>query len=265
MHYAKAKREKTSPCNLCREKKPLSWDHVPPKGGIELTKVEMETVFGLMAGDQENPKLRESQNGVKFRTICKECNELLGQHYDPELNDFAVSVGRYLKTSIRLPNVITHSVKPQRLFKSLLGHLVAAKVDIENTAFDVAARGYVLDETAKLPEDINVFYWVYPYNCSVTIRDFAMFTPRGTFNEPAVFQTLKYYPVAYLLTDKAEYANLNSLSQFRNCELDEEIDIPIDLTRTEDPYWPEAPSDENNNVFFGGQSAMNAIHARRRT
>lgn len=265
MHYAKVKREKTSICNLCREVKPLSWDHVPPKGGIELSKVEMETVFSLMAGDKEKPKLRESQNGVKFRTICKECNELLGQKYDPILNDFAISVGKYLKTSLRLPNVINHPVKPQRLLKSLLGHLVAAKVDIENTAFDVAARNYVLNETAKLPKDINVFYWIYPYNCSVSIRDFAMFTPRGTFNEPAVFQTLKYYPVAYLLTDKSEYANLNSLSQFRDCELDDEVDIPVNLTRIQDPYWPEAPSDEDNNVFFGGESAMNAIHARRRT
>lgn len=264
MQYAKVKREKYSICNICREEKPLSWDHVPPKGGIELSKVEMETVFGLMAGDQETPKLRESQNGVKYRTICKVCNELLGLNYDPVLNDFAVSAGRYLSTAMELPEVVMHKVKPQRLFKSLLGHLVAAKVDIENTAFDVMAREYVLDKDAKLPDDINIFYWVYPYTSSVAIRDFAMFTPRGTFNEPAVFQTLKYYPVAYLLCDKSEYANLDTLSQFRGCDLDDEVEIPINLRRVENPYWPEAPSDEDNNIFFGGQSAMNAIHARRR-
>jgi len=264
MHYAKVKREKRSICNLCNEEKPLSWDHVPPQGGIELSKVEMETVFEVLAGNRENPKLRESQNGVKYRTICKECNELLGLNYDPVLNQFAISVGRYLNSTIKLPEVVMHSVKPQRLFKALLGHLVAAKVDIENTEFDVLARNYVLDEAAPLPDGVNVFYWVYPYTCSITIRDFAMFTPRGTFNEPAVFQTLKYYPIAYLFCDKEEYANLATLSQFRAVGLDEEVEIPINLKRVEGPYWPEAPSDKENNIFFGGQSAMNAIHARRR-
>lgn len=265
MHYAKVKRDKISICNICREEKSLSWDHVPPQGGIELSKVEMETVFGLMTGNRENQKLRESQNGVKFRTICKECNELLGLNYDPTLNDFALSIGKYLSTRIKLPNVVTHKVKPQRLFKSLLGHLVAAKVDIENTSFDVMARDYILDKGASLPEDINVFYWVYPYTCSIVIRDFVMFTPRGTFNEPAVFQTLKYYPIAFLLCDKSEYAGLDTLSQYRECNLDDEVEIPINLRRIEHPYWPEAPSDEDNNIFFGGQSAMNAIHARRKS
>lgn len=264
MHYVKVKREKVSTCNICQRENSLSWDHVPPKGGIELGKVEMETVFGIMAGDRENPKLKESQNGVKYRTICKECNELLGLNYDPILNNFALSVGSYLSTSISLPDSVSHKVKPQRLFKSLLGHLVAAKVDIENTAFDSLAREYVLDKEAKLPDDINIFYWVYPYECSVLIRDFAMFTPRGTFKEPAVFQTLKYYPVAYLISNKADYANLDALSQFRECSLDEEVEIKINLRRIENPYWPEAPTKDGKNVFFGGQSAMNAIHAKKR-
>jgi len=56
--------------------------------------------------------------------------------------------------------------------KALLGHLVAAKVDIENTLFDQQAREYVLDINAPLPAEINIFYWVYPHDCSVTIRDF---------------------------------------------------------------------------------------------
>lgn len=237
MYYAKSKREKKSICNLCRVKKDLSWDHVPPKGGIELTTVQMDTIFSLMTGNTENRKLRESQNGMKYRTICSDCNAYLGTEFDPTINNFALSVSQYLQS-----------------------HLVAAKVEIEDTSFDQQAREYVLDINAPLPKDINVFYWVYPHECSIAMRDFGMFTPRGTFQEPAIFQTLKYFPIAYLCCNKPEYAGLDNLSWYRNAGIDDEIEIPINLRRTEHPYWPEAPSDEENNVVFGGQSAANSVH-----
>ena len=262
MKYATSKREKTSICNLCRKEKDLSWDHIPPKGGIEVSPVKMETIFSLMTGDREKPKTRESQNGMKYRTICSECNSFLGAEFDPIINDFANDVGRYLVSSLELPETISHPVKPQRLIKAILGHLVAAKVEVENTVFDQQAREYVLDVDATLPEDINVFYWIYPYDCSTTIRDFGMFTPRGTFQEAAIFQTMKYFPIAYLCCDKPEYADLENLSQYREAGLDEEIEIPINLQRVEHPYWPEAPSDDPKNVFFGGRSASNAVHAK---
>lgn len=83
MYYAKSKREKVSICNLCRETKDMSWDHVPPKGGVTLSAVKMETVFSLMAGDSEQAKFRESQNGMKYRTICSDCNSYLGSEFDP--------------------------------------------------------------------------------------------------------------------------------------------------------------------------------------
>lgn len=261
MWYAKNKRSKKSICNLCRQEKNLSWDHVPPKGGIELSTVKMETILSLMTSSEEKPKLRESQNGMKYRTICSDCNSYLGTEFDSTINDFATSVGCYLDSSIELPNTVSHKVKPQRLMKAILGHLVAAKVEIENTLFDQQARDYVLDINALLPDDIHIFYWIYPHNCSVTIRDFGMFTPRGTFQEPAIFQTMKYFPIAYLCCNKREYAELDSLSWYRGAGIDDEIELSINLKRVEHPYWPEAPCDEENNVLFGGQSAANSAHA----
>lgn len=242
----------------------MSWDHVPPKGGIELTPVEMQTVFQLMAGNKKTKKVSESQNGVKYRTICRECNELLGVKYDPVINSFALEVGQYLKSSLSLPKHIRHPVKPQRLLKSLFGHLLAAKVDCENTIFDQLARRYVLDENATLPNEIHVFYWPYPYQCSVAIREFGLFAPRGTFDEPAIFQTLKYFPVAYLCTEKSEYAGLDSFTHYRRCKIDDVVDLPINLSRIEHAYWPESPNDDDNKIFFGGQSAASATHARPR-
>lgn len=264
MEYVKHKRGKISICNICRQKKQLSWDHIPPKGGIEISAVEMETLLQAFAGGKEHRNMTLSQNGVKYRTICSNCNNLLGRCYDPVLNKFANEVGCYLKTKIHLPEVIHHKTKPLRLMKAIVGHLVAAKANIENTQFDKQAREFVLDENARLPKTVNIFYWPYPYNTSMVIRDFAMFVPRGTFDKPAVFQAMKFFPVAYLVCEKPTYASLYKLTEFSEAGLDEEVEIPIMLSRLEHPYWPEAPDDKDNNVFFGGQSAVDAIIARPR-
>ncbi|MDD5267036.1 MAG: hypothetical protein PHO08_07890 [Methylococcales bacterium] len=136
-----------------------------------------------------------------------------------------------------------------------------SKVEIEDTQFDQQAREYVLDITEPLPKGINIFYWLYPYNCSIAMRDFIMPWPRGIFQEAAIFQTLKYFPIAYLCCDKPEYAGLDNLSWYRNAGIDDEIEIPISLRRTEHPYWPEAPSDEENNIVGGCASARNSVHA----
>ena len=99
--YLKVKREKTSYCNICGNMDSLTWDHVPPQVGIEVTPLEQKTILQHLVSDGSNKKYHISQNGLKFRTLCKKCNnELLGKKYDPILNEFAIGVGRYIKTKL---------------------------------------------------------------------------------------------------------------------------------------------------------------------
>ena len=259
MRYVKYKREKESICNLCREIKPLSWDHVPPKGGINLTAVQIHRVFELITNPSEHSNFRISQNGVKYRTLCKECNELLGVEYDPTLNNFAIGVGRYLNSQLKFPEVIHHRLRPQRLLKAILGHLIATKVGIEDSKFDQLARKYVLDSTASLPDNINVFYWVYPYKSSVIIRELGKSTVEQNSQKLGIFQALKYFPIAYLCCEKEKYTGLDSFHSYRHYGLDEECEIKINLTRIEPENWPEFP--EKSSFLYGGQSANNAIYS----
>lgn len=224
--------------------------------------VEIMTIMARMGG--QTGRAVVSQNGIKYRTICKSCNEHIGAEYDPTLNTFSKSVGLYVKSTLRIPREVGHKTKPQRLLKSLIAHLVAAKVEIEDTTFDQQARAYALDPDAKLPADINVFYWVYPYDVTVVMRDFAMFTPRGTFRDPAVFQLIKSFPVAFLCTNAASYAGLHSLSPFRDCELDDEVDLARNFFPVHERQFPETPNDRDNTILFGGASAMQGFHATPR-
>ena len=251
-------------CNICQQQSTLTWDHVPPKGSCILgkTKVSMRPSLNL-AGE---PKLRESQNGLKFRTLCRECNNFLGSKYDPEIMNFAHAVKRCFEVRyVHLPSRVLHlPVKVQRLMKGIVGHLLAAKADLDGTNFETVGRKYVLNEKEPLPTDINLFYWMYPYYDLVHVRrDFVMFWPRGTFKTPVVFQTLKYFPVAYLVCDKPQYASLNSLSRYRHAEIDDLVEIPIELDSGRDEDWPDAPSEHENNVVLVGNSGLKGIEARK--
>lgn len=262
MHYVKTKRNKVDICNICKNVTSLSWDHVPPKGSIELAPMEMETIFQVFTGKRKDRKLRESQNGVKFRTICKNCNEKIGQRYDPIIKEFAISVGQYLKSVLKFPPVIHHKTKPVALVRGILGHLLAAKVDYDQVVFDEKVRAFLLDETLAIPDGINVHYWLYPYTQIIIMRDFVMPARRGNFSEVGCFHTLKYFPVAYLVSDRKQYEGLLNLTQYRHMNTYDEAEIPIHLDRTEHPYWPEIV--DKGNIIFGGQSILSSVSAAPR-
>ena len=259
MHYVKTKREKIGLCNICSQRKSLTWDHVPPKGGIELTTMEIENLIHVFTRTDETKKIRESQNGLKYRTICKECNEFLGQKYDHVVNEFALTVGRYLKSKLKFPEIIHHKTKPLRLIKGILGHLLAAKAEYDEVLLDTQVREFILDESSTVPDDIYILYWLYPYDCTIILRDFGMPSVRGNFKDFGFFQTMKYFPIAYLVSDKPKYEGLFELTKYRGVGINEEVKIPIDLKRVEHHYWPEMV--DNRNILFGGQSATNAVTA----
>ncbi|MBZ0154911.1 MAG: hypothetical protein K8I29_01690 [Alphaproteobacteria bacterium] len=260
-HYVTTKREKAGPCNICKTHTELTWDHVPPKGGIDLTAVEMEKVSELFVVGHDEIKFSESQNGVKYRTVCKSCNETIGHRYDPALNEFSLTVGRYLKSGLSFPRVVHHRAKPAAMIRAILGHLAAAKIEIDDCPFDRNVREFVLDEDKPIPDDIFIFYWLYPYEQSITMRDFAMPTVRGNFSTGIGFcQVLKYFPIAYLVINKPAYEGLEELTRYRNLSVDEEVEIPILLDRVEHAHWPEIVDDYN--IVLASKTTGNAILAK---
>ncbi len=97
--YRKYKRNRVGACNICGAKGRLTWDHVPPKGGIELQPVEIERVMSVFSSALALDRREISQNCLKFRTLCDRCNnDLLGARFDPALNDLGIAIGRFLRS-----------------------------------------------------------------------------------------------------------------------------------------------------------------------
>jgi hypothetical protein len=265
LHYInQGKRRKIGFCNICKKLAPLSWDHVPPKGGIDLKPVEQITILQRLSGNFEELRPRISQNGVKYRTLCKHCNECLGHSYDPVLNDFALGVGRVLKSIVEVPKIIHYKTQPAILIRSILGHLLAAKGGIDDIDFDHQVREFLFNDQAQLPKKIKIFYWIYPYEEIVVVRDFFMPAVRGDFSQIGFFYgMLKYFPIAYIVCDLEQYEKLDELTAYRHLRLEETAEIPIHLTNVKCSAWPEMTDD--GNFMAGGLNLCSSVHARPKT
>ena len=265
MNFLKFKRAKKDHCNICTLKRKLTWDHVPPKGSVRPQAIEIKNIFDKLF--QKNSCKRNfeiSQNGLKYRTICSDCNNrILGKNYDPELNKFSIDLKIFIQTELSLPSIIHIEVKPIPIIKAVLGHLLAANIDFSDTPFENKLRPIILNVDAPIPDDIHVFYWIYPYSVTTVMRDIVMPTKRGSFSSFSQFHILKYFPVAYLITeDTSHYHALSSLSQYNRLRLDETANISINLQENRSSDWPEKV--EPGNVVAFGKLGASGIRATER-
>lgn len=257
--YTEIKRGRFGSCNICGRRSLLTWDHVPPKGGIELSAVEIRSVLQNVASQAQANSYVLSQNGLKFRTICKCCNEKFGSRYDPVLNEFAKGVGSYLKTTLSLPSIVHFRTRPVAIMRAVLGHLLSTKAHFDYAVTDQSIRSFVFDETIPIPPVVNIFYWIYPYENIAVLRNIGMPAVRGRFDRLATFDILKYFPIAYLVTDASRYEGLDELTVFRNLSVNDYAEIPINLRGAREPDWPERI--DPGNFIFGGQSLTSSVYA----
>lgn len=255
-----SKKQKYGKCQICLKYKKLTFDHVPPQGGIEIKPVEIKNALDLLTCRNQITKCHISQNGVKFKTICERCNNYwLGRKYDPVLNQFAHDVGKFLNSKLYFTDIVKISTKPNLLFRAILGHLLAAKNEVDDFGFDNDVRDLIFDENKLIPESINLFYWIYHYKVTIVIRDFIMPALRGKFSKFGYFNLIKYFPLAYLISDKNQYEGLFSLNNYKDCKPSEDVEIPIKLNFKKSWLWPEEPQPDNFIVM--GKSYEDSVYA----
>lgn len=263
MYYQKIfSKNRIDRCNVCNQpERDMAWDHVPPKGGIDLVEVEVRHMMAFLQGDNAPKKPLVSQNGVKFRTICRDCNTKFGQRFDPSINRFGREIKRVIDSSLVMPSQTIHvREKPDRIARAVLGHLLSAKINVEDSAFDDEVRGFIFDDTVPIPETMNVYYWVFPFNTTIISRDVGLMEWRGGETKISVGSLLKYLPVAFFVTREAHWEGLPNLRRLCNPKDPMfETDIPIDLGNTRAFDWPEKP--EGTRAAFYGATMQEAIQA----
>ena len=202
---------------------------------------------------------RQSQNGLKFRTICGSCNSLLGVEYDPTVTEFVTAVSRCLTARIELPPSIEVGIKVQRLMKGVVGHLLAAEVDHRSSFFLPWASDYVLNPATPLPEPINIFFWLHDGPGYLAVTDLIKYSLRR--GSTHILHALKFPPLGFLITPSRMYDGLPSLSRYRTAHPDEKVPVRVAPAARRPADWPEAPSDVDGTISFFGAGAASAIYA----
>lgn len=260
MKYIKLGRSDYSKCNICLKWRKMTEDHVPPKGSLVISSVEQENVFYRLTQEKRNFSI--SQNGVKYKTLCSKCNNKeLGLKLDPVLNDFSNSIANYLNSTLDLPRYIEIETIPNLLIRAILGHLMAAKIDIEHTEIDSQIRNFVFDYSKPIPDEINIFFWIYPYKTIVIGREFGMPEIRKRFDSIGIFSILKFFPIAYLLSDLKTYNNLPSITNYKTKNHSDKAKVTIDLKNIKPEPWP-IDTNDGNFIFLGSSFYNSSIYAQ---
>lgn len=259
LHYVKTKREKVGICNICGKEGKLSWDHVPPKGAIIYSNVEVLSVINNFIRI-DNPNKEFYQNGMKFRTVCSSCNNLIGSKYDIVFNNFIFRLIDSIRENIGKAATFEICVDLELLIKSILGHMLAAKGEIENTLPDEKMREY-LNGDKKFPE-FNIHYWFYPFTINQVVRDIVV--SKFSLKKNAMISILKLYPIAFLVTNDDMFLGMvPRLNDYFNYKNDNGSIIKFNLDLFNDYMWPIIS--DNDTILAGGQSINSSLMAVPRT
>lgn len=267
MHYIKNKRNQIDSCNICGQVKELTWDHVPPKSSGNNTEINVNTLYkGLPT---ENNYQKKFQNGIKFRSLCRECNSILLSKYDTAYKEFIEDIKRLMETAITLPQTVQISIEINKVLRAICGHVLAAKNHYDSVnKVDIELRKYVLDEQYKIDSNFKLYYWIYPYKTVCIVRDVFVKGYSDKVNFPQKpLSSLASFPIAFVLEPETDDScGLMDLFKFATEDINEIVKIPLDFRSSYYPgtenvrdfLWPCNVGDEWDDVSFivGGDEMM---------
>lgn len=221
----------------------------------------MMNIADLLSVQRLKKSTRFSQSGVKYRTLCKKCNnERLGLGYDPTFISLANGIRSYLESALHLPAEMRIQTRPNRLVRSVVGHLLAHGVsEHRNGAMIERLTDYFLDERLPFPQDLKLYYWVYPCNDQVVVKGAA--ASLHYWKSFAVFMLLKVFPLSFffVLDEPTEWRiPFRRLDTMLTTRIDDEFIISVDFTGLPPQRWPEAPG-KKGMVLHSTEGATGAI------
>lgn len=233
------------PCSICGTPAQLTVDHVPPKGIAKGAAMEMRALMDRLSIDKVEGKFQLSQGGVKFRSLCPRCNnERLGAECDPELLALCNHADRVMRSPLALPPSFTVDVRPMRVLRSIVGHMLATESGRQPVGpMEEAMADFFLDTRLPPPRQLECFYWPYPFNDQVILREVSLGRMGG--HPPLFFKLLKFYPLSFMLTWERHEATwdfrMQDLARYRRLGNDDTAALVIDLQAVPPQRWPEAP------------------------
>ena len=241
------------PCALCRHYSKLTENHVPPESTGNADRWLAQSYLTTVTGDSDLIFGRRFNGGIRFRTLCADCNNKLGGREDKALLAFNEQVTKLVESPFQLPPLMRIAAKPNLIIRGLLAHSVSANDTGVPSRFDEEARSIFFGKKAMRLSSWNVFYWIYMAKELFLARSLflASWFPTLVVHE---MQILKIYPLAFLFTDAPHFYGLPNMMQFIRPRDEDEAELPLFLYRRENnPVFP-AYAGSDKVVFAGGHA-----------
>ncbi|MBC3931067.1 hypothetical protein [Undibacterium curvum] len=242
-------------CAICGNYGKLTADHVPPVGCLKISGAIKDVIFrNFLSEDRDQRRPPIIQGGVKFNTVCTNCNsDLLGRRYDPSLNNFAANMleALRLRQNPGVSPVFKLSLESHKIARSVIGHILAAH-SVEHTKNKLAPIGaseslrkYLLDSTLGFPKEWRLYCWPYLGKNQVIHRHVAMTDFSVNSDDKVLYgHILKFFPLGFWFVHNqpAVYnLYLPEITPSSNCELDTSDDLIFDTRNIPSRFFPENP------------------------
>lgn len=238
-------------CNLCGQTRKLTNDHIPPKGVPRVGQVYLDRLSETLGAEKATKGARYFQHGVKYRSICAECNnERLGLRLDPTLVQFCKDVQEAIAQKVYLPTDIR--VQQNKLFRAVIGHLLAHGLGTFKIGpFAELKTNYFLNLDQFFPADLRLYYWVYPYQPQIVGR--ALARKEAVIGDDGVlFSVMKFFPIAWLCSlgdlNERDSALVTRVDHLATDDIEDFVNLRISPSHLPHPRWPESPG-RNGMVF----------------
>lgn len=217
--YSKLKKDKIDICNICGCTSELTWEHVPPKCCDNFYDVIINPIFNFTNSNYNFI----SQNGIKFRTICSNCNNnILGANADKALQLFYEQTKNYVENIKSLTDTKTISINIIQVLKCLFGKFLAMGNTYQKDNVSNSMRDFILKNI--LNPNLHVYFRIYPYNTLFLARSYSPKQVFGEFYSTRGFiSILNFYPMAFIVSNEKESLDLIDLTElvdFKNPEKD---------------------------------------------
>lgn len=237
-HQFSKNRKDSAKCNICGKECKLSKDHVFPKALLSFRNGAIDNLHFFQRYDNSLP---QKNNGVFFRTICRECNNYLGSNYDNHLVTFLCLLRKQVNTILNLINMnylfpdysVSETICPSDISRAVIGHLLSSRIAYNGPMMD-DMRSYLCAPESSLPSNYHLYSWLFledEYSVSTEICIVNMNL------DHIIYDCYKAYPLGFLFTnyDWTLDGSIDLLS-YPN---DAEANLKYDCMKHPNPDWPE--------------------------
>ncbi|RJP64540.1 MAG: hypothetical protein C4539_14285 [Ignavibacteriales bacterium] len=216
-------------CNICLSEKELTFDHVPPKCTGNEGLYHYVNLYNYMVNSSIEYK-GISQDGIKYQTICKKCNNEILKQYDDEIN-ILFNTFKTVKLSNKL--ILKLTIKPNKIIRGILGHFLSAKTSHIRTSMEDIFADAITYPSKPIDKSLGFYVVPYFYDQIRVIRDLLIDYNRVIVN------CIKIYPLAFIVTQPKYFPNLPDWSCFFDVEPDLKYDVELFGMKECKLEWPE--------------------------